>query len=384
MRIADAARRAAVKSISILIALMAGAMLLPRVAAAGPALLFEPASGKVLYTEDQDNLWYPASLTKIMTAYVTFSAVKTGKLKLDDKVACSLVATLQPPSKVGLPVGGELSVEQALQAVIVKSANDVTVMLAEAVAGSETAFVAMMNEAAKKLGMTRTNFVNTNGLPDPGQYTTARDLAKLSRAVLNEFPEYAHYWSMPEVRIGKRRLGSHNALLKTFPGADGLKTGFTCDSGFNVVASATRDGRRLMAVVLGETSGNERAIRAASLLEHGFQSYGWKELFNTTSIDNLALDPAAKPLASVRDTVVSWDCGNGRHRANIASRNKALKEKVAAAKAKGAAKKKGEAEQARPTLKGTQGSDGAPTESAQSIPKTSTAASAPPAKTIGQ
>ena len=325
-------------------------------ATAGPALLFEASNGKVLYSEDADNHWHPASLTKIMTAYLAFEALKEGKLKIDDKVTCSLVATLQPPSKVGLPVGGELSVDLALQAVIVKSANDVTVMLGEAIAGSETAFVQKMNATAKRLGMTRTNFVNTNGLPDPAQVTTARDLAKLARAVVNEYPGHAHYWSAPDMRLGKRRLGSHNALLKTFPGADGLKTGFTCDSGFNVVASATRDGRKLMAVVLGESSGNERAIRAASLLEHGFQNYGWKELFNQTSIDSMAVDPAAKPAISVRENVLSWDCGNGRrraNRANIAGRTKSLKAKVAAVKAN-SKKKKGDTQQARPALKGTQ------------------------------
>jgi D-alanyl-D-alanine carboxypeptidase len=307
---------------------------------AGPALLFEANNGKLLYAEDPDSLWYPASLTKIMTSYVTFQAIKEGKLTLEQKIPCSLVATLQPPSKVGLNVGAELTVEKALQAVIIKSANDVTVMLAEAVAGSETAFVQKMNATAKKLGMTRTNFVNTNGLPDPGQITTARDLAKLSRAIVTEFPEYAAFWSMTDMRIGNKRLGSHNALLKTYPGADGLKTGFTCDSGFNVVASATRDGRRLMAVVLGETSGNERAVRAASLLEHGFQSYGWKELFSQTSIDSLAMDPNAKGVTTVRESVYSSDCGNGRRRRanSVASRHKALKAKVAAAKAKASAK----------------------------------------------
>ncbi len=346
------------------------------VALAGPALLFEPSNGKVLYAEDADNLWHPASLTKIMTAYLTFEALKEGKLRIDDKVTCSLVATLQPPSKVGLAVGGELTVDLALQAVIVKSANDVTVMLGEAISGSETAFVQKMNTAAKRLGMTRTNFVNTNGLPDPAQVTTARDLAKLARAVVNDYPEHAHYWSAPDMRLGKRRLGSHNALLKTFPGADGLKTGFTCDSGFNVVASATRDGRRLMAVVLGESSGNERAIRAASLLEHGFQNYGWKELFNQTSIDSMVVDPAAKPAVSVRENVVSWDCGNGRrrvNRSNIASRNKSLKAKVAAVKAN--SKKKGETQQARPALKGTQlGTDAA---AATSSPRAAASTKAP-------
>lgn len=323
---------------------------------AGPALLFEPANGKVLYAEEPDSLWYPASLTKIMTAYIAFEAIKEGKLRLEDKISCSLVATLQPPSKVGLPVGGELTVDQALQAVIIKSANDVTVMLAEAITGSEMAFVAKMNATARKLGMTRTQFVNTNGLPDPGQVTTARDLAKLARAIVSEYSQYASYWSMPEMRLGKRRLGTHNALLKTFPGADGLKTGFTCDSGFNVVASASRDGRRLMAIVLGEASGNERAIRAASLLEHGFQTYDWKELFNQTTIDSLPLDPAAKGVTTVRENVVAWDCGNGRARRSVIARKKALKEKIAASKAKskGAAKKKDDVEQARPELKGTQ------------------------------
>ncbi|MGQ0455589.1 MAG: D-alanyl-D-alanine carboxypeptidase family protein [Hyphomicrobium sp.] len=319
-------------------------------AQAGPALLFDASNGKVLYSEDADSQWHPASLTKIMTAYLTFEAVKAGRLKLDDKIYCSLVATLQPPSKVGLPVGGELTVDLALQAIIIKSANDVTVMLAEAIAGGEHAFVQKMNDAAQRLGMTRTHFVNTNGLPEPAQVTTARDLAKLARAVVSDFPEFAHYWSLADMRLGKRRLGSHNALLKTFPGADGLKTGFTCDSGFNVVASASRDGRRLMAVVLGESSGNERAIRAASLLEHGFQSYGWKELFTTTSIDSMPVDANARPATTVRQTVVSWDCGN-RKRLSAEARKKS-KERAAAAKAKGGTKKKtGEAE-ALPMLKG--------------------------------
>ena len=289
---------------------------------AGPALLFEPANGKILYAEEADNLWHPASLTKIMTAYLTFVAIKEGKLKLDDKIKCSLVATLQPPSKVGLPVGGELTIDQALQAIIIKSANDVTVMLAEAVAGSETEFIRKMNQTAARLGMTRTHFANTNGLPDPSQVTTARDLAKLSRAVVSEFGQHAHYWSMTDMRLGKRRLGSHNALLRTYPGADGLKTGFTCDSGFNVVASASRDGRQLMAVVLGESSGNERAIRAASLLEHGFANYAWKDLFNPSSIDNMPIDPAAKGLTTVRETIISWDCGGRKKRSSAGARKK--------------------------------------------------------------
>lgn len=310
----------------------------PAPASAGPALLFDSADGKVLYSEEPDSLWYPASLTKVMTAYVTFEAIKNGELKMDDMIPCSLVATLQPPSKVGLNVGAKLSVEQALKAIIIKSANDVTVMLAEAVAGSERAFVDRMNAAAKRLGMTRTHFVNTNGLPEPAQVTTARDLALLSRAVLKDYPQYANLWTLPDMRIGKKRLASHNALLKTYPGADGLKTGFTCDSGFNVIASASRDGRRLMAVVLGESSGNERAIRAASLLEHGFLNYGWKQLFNTTTLDTLPVDQSARPITSVREYVISWDCGNRKRRKSVAQRNKELKAKVTAVKARAKSK----------------------------------------------
>lgn len=290
-------------------------MLIPTTAMAGPALLFDASNGKVLYAEDQDHQWFPASLTKIMTAYLTFEALKSGKLAPDAKVSCSESAHAQPPSKIGLPVGAEMTVELALKALIVKSANDVAVMLAEAVGGSEAAFVERMNLTAQRLGMTRTRFVNPNGLPAPDQVTTARDLAKLSMAVLRDFPEYAHYWAMPNMQIGKLRLASHNSLLKTFDGADGLKTGFICDSGFNVVASATRDGTRLMAVVLGEPSGQERSLRAASLLEHGFQQFGWKTLFTSTNIENMPIDADAKAASSVRTSVLSWDCGNRPRRA---------------------------------------------------------------------
>jgi D-alanyl-D-alanine carboxypeptidase len=305
-------------------------------AAAGPTLLFDPADGKILYAEEPDDLWHPASLTKIMTAYLAFKAIKAGKFTLEDKVICSERAFQQTPSKVGLPIGAELSVELALQALIIKSANDVAMMLAEKVSGSEAQFVADMNAAARELGMTRTVFTNPNGLPSATQVTTARDLAKLARAVVYNFPEYAQYWAMSDMRIGKIRLGSHNALLKTFNGADGLKTGFICDSGFNVVASATRDGRRVMAVVLGEPTGQDRTIRAASLLEHGFQQHGWKTLFNTDTIDSLPVSPNARGVQSVRQTILSWDCGNGRRNPAVAAR----RDRIKAAKAKAREKAK--------------------------------------------
>jgi D-alanyl-D-alanine carboxypeptidase len=281
--------------------------------ATGPSLLFDVSNGKVLYAEDQDNQWHPASLAKLMTAYLAFEAVKGGKLALNQKIACSAAAHAEPPSKVGLPIGGELTVDLALQALIIKSANDVAVMLAESITGNEVDFVAKMNAAAQRLGMSRTKFVNPNGLPADDQVTTARDLAKLARAIVTEFPEFAHYWSMPQMRLGKNRVRSHNGLLDTVEGADGLKTGFTCDSGFNIVASATRDGRRLVAVVLGDSSIAERNTRASSLLEYGFQQTGLTQIFNGKTVDNMPLTPTTEGVTSVRTSVESWACNPKLH-----------------------------------------------------------------------
>jgi D-alanyl-D-alanine carboxypeptidase len=312
-------------------------------AAAGPALLFDPADGRVLYAEDQDHQWHPASLTKIMTALLVFEAIREGKLTLETKIGCSELANSQPPSKVGLPVGAEMTVETALQALILKSANDVAVMLAEAVAGSQEAFVAKMNATAARLGMTRTVFANANGLPAPEQVTTARDLAKLTIAVLRDYPGYANMWAAIEMRIGKRRLRTHNGLLANYDGADGIKTGFICDSGFNVVASATRDGRRLVAVVLGEVTGRERSVRAANLLEHGFQTHAWKAMFGTESLDTLPVATDAKGVVSIRHAVISWACGTGRRRVLARARRKRGKAIAAKSKvdAQQAADKKG-------------------------------------------
>ena len=281
-------------------------------ASAGPALLFDAADGKVLYAEDQDDQWYPASLTKMMTAYVVFEAIKEGKLQLDTKISCSANASSQPPTKIGLAVGAQMSVETALQAMIIQSANDVAVMLAESVAGSHEAFVERMNATATRLGMTRTKFVNANGLPEAEQVTTARDLARLATAILRDYPDHARLWSLLEIHIGKRHFGTFNGLLVNYAGADGMKTGFTCDSGFNVVASATRDGHKLIAVVLGENSAKQRSLRASGLLEHGFETYDWKALFPTSSIENYPINADARGPTTVRQTVISWVCGAAR------------------------------------------------------------------------
>jgi len=316
-------------------------------AQAGPKLLFDSADGRVLYAEDIDDQWYPASLTKLMTAYVVFEALKDGSIKPDTMITTSEASHAQPPSKIGLPVGGQMSVELGLQALIVKSANDVAIMLAEAVGGSEQAFVDRMNATAHRLGMTGTQFVNPNGLPVPGQVTTARDLARLSMALMRDFPEHRHLWAQSDFMIGKRRIGTHNSLLKTYEGADGLKTGFICDSGFNMVASATRNGRQLMAVVLGEPSGHERAMRAASLLDHGFANYDWKMLFGSPTLEAIPLASNPRPVSSVRETVTSWSCGNRPARVVKKRNGKAV------VKAKGKEKKTGASAAAQVPTKAT-------------------------------
>ncbi len=317
------------KAVAVVLAGTVAATSIPA-AMAGPALLFDVADGRILYAEDLDHQWHPASLTKIMTAYVVFEAVKKGEVALDSKIKCSELAHVQPPSKVGLNVGAEMTVQKGLEALIIKSANDVAVMLAEGVGGSQDAFVERMNATAKRLGMTRTKFVNPNGLPEPEQVTTARDLALLATAVVRDFPEYAQLWSMTETRVGKAQLRTHNGLLNNYAGADGMKTGFICDSGYNVVASATRDGHKLVAVVLGEVTGNERSLRAASLLEHGFTTFGWKALFNAETIKSRPIEADAKGPVTIRESVISWVCGKSQKA--MAKMRKRRAEKIASNK----------------------------------------------------
>jgi D-alanyl-D-alanine carboxypeptidase len=284
--------------------LLVGALLMaPQASFAGPALVFEPYNGTVFYAEDPDAQWFPASLTKLMTAYVAFEALKAGEVKPDTVLTCSKRATEQAPSKLWLKEGQTITLDVALQVLIVKSANDVAVMIAETVGGSEEKFIERMNEAARKLNMTRTNFVNVNGLPDERQVTTARDLAKLARAIIVEFPEYAGLFNAVQVQVGKQILRTHNGLLVSYPGADGMKTGFICDSGFNIVVSATREGRKLVAVILGEPSIASRRDRAVDLLDNGFKRYFWKSLFGT-SLDGLAIQASLSDgPAHLRDSV---------------------------------------------------------------------------------
>ncbi len=246
------------------------ALALAAPAAAGPYIVVEADSGKVLAQHDAGRQWYPASVTKLMTVYLTFRALRAGKVKLDTPLTVSETAHAQPPSKMGLQVGAQVTVDNALKMLMVKSANDVAVVLAEGVGGSLSAFVKAMNDAADDLGMNGTQFRNPNGLPDEEQVTTARDMAVLARALIREYPEHEMLFRIPAIQYGRRVMRNHNRLIDRFPGIDGMKTGFICSSGFNVVATAKRGDKHLIVVVFGARSSLSRAEDAARLFERGF------------------------------------------------------------------------------------------------------------------
>ncbi|MGV8939154.1 MAG: D-alanyl-D-alanine carboxypeptidase family protein [Allorhizobium sp.] len=234
---------------------------------ANPKIVVDVASGRVIEHEDAFRKWYPASLTKLMTAYTTFSALRAGELSTESIVTMSQKAAAAPPSKSYFKPGSKMTLDSALKILLVKSANDIAVAVGETVSGSLDAFVARMNADAARLGMTSSHFINPNGLPGPGQYSTARDLAILAVAIRREFPQYAGYFSLEGITTGKKQYPNYNLLIGRFDGADGMKTGFICASGFNQVSSATRNGRTVVSVVLGTDSLGARADVSADLLQ---------------------------------------------------------------------------------------------------------------------
>jgi len=257
------------------------AVLLPAIAAGGAAradigssIVVDAATGQVLAADNPFQPWYPASITKLMTTYVTFRAMRAGRLGPNSPVTISQNAASRPPSKMGFKVGTVLTIDAALKIIMVKSANDIAVAIGESVGGSEAAFVAEMNAEARRLGMTTTRFYNPHGLPHDGQVTSARDMAILARALLTEFPEHRDLFSITSLKLGKQTIRTHNKLLERFKGADGMKTGFICNSGFNMVATATRNGRTLIAVVLGAYTTHERNEAAARMFTEAFAQGG--------------------------------------------------------------------------------------------------------------
>ena len=216
---------------------------------------------------------------------------------------------MQAPTKMGFPAGTQVTVDNAIKMMMVKSANDMAVMLAEGLGGSVDQFAQQMTDTAHRLGMTETNYVNPNGLPDDNQITSARDLAILARALLHDFPQYSYYWHVPAIKYGRRIVRNYNPLLGRYPGADGMKTGFVCASGFNLVATAERDNKRFIAVVLGAPSSGERAVKAAELLQYGFNQGPLSCLTPSLgTVDTLAPIDAAPP------DLTDQMCGRHRRR----------------------------------------------------------------------
>ncbi|MFN3508636.1 MAG: D-alanyl-D-alanine carboxypeptidase [Allorhizobium sp.] len=230
-------------------------------------IVIDAKTGKVLYSENADSLRYPASLTKMMTLYMVFEALEGGKISLSSKVPFSANAAKEPPSKLGVGTGNSITVEQAILALVTRSANDVATALAEYLGGSEQRFAQMMTAKARSLGMTKTTYRNAHGLPNTAQMTTARDQARLSIALRQHFPQYYGYFSTRSFRFGKQTIGNHNRLLGQVRGVDGIKTGFTRAAGYNLATSAEADGRSIVAVVLGATSGARRNAQMTNLVQ---------------------------------------------------------------------------------------------------------------------
>lgn len=238
------------------------------------AVVVEARTGTVLIDAGADQPRYPASLTKMMTLYMVFEALRDGRTQLNSRIVMSEEAASRPPSKLGIPPGGGLTVEQAILALVTKSANDVAAAVGEHVGGSEERFAQMMTMRARSLGMTQTRFRNASGLPDWDQVTTARDMATLGRRLFTDFPNRYHYFGTVHFAWGRAQIRNHNRMLGDYDGADGIKTGFINASGFNIVTSAQRDGVRLVGATFGGSSWVERDRHMGALLDQGFSRMG--------------------------------------------------------------------------------------------------------------
>ncbi len=238
------------------------------------AFVMDAESGQILHTANPDTRNYPASLTKMMTLYLIFEALDTGKITLKQRFRASARAARQPSSKLALNRGETISVQQVILALVTKSANDVATMVAEELGGTERSFALIMTAKARQLGMSRTTFRKASGLPHSGQTTTARDMATLARRLLIDYPHYYHHFSTAEFNYNGARHRNHNKLLKKYSGTDGIKTGYIRASGFNLVASVVRNGHRLIGVVLGGRSPRARDRHMMALLDKSFRKLG--------------------------------------------------------------------------------------------------------------
>ncbi len=256
----------------------------PAVSGKDAYLILDATSGRELVADRADELRHPASLTKLMTIYLTFSALDSGRLSLGDALPVSITALNAPPTKMGLTPGGTVNVRDATMALVTRSANDAAIVLAEALGGDELSFAQLMTNKARQLGMSSTVYRNASGLPNRDQVTTARDLARLAFALMRDFPHYYAIFSVQSYPYRGRILENHNRMLLSYDGADGLKTGYTAASGFNLVMSAMRDNRRLIGVVMGGDSAGQRDRMMADLMDYGFASAQSMRLSPWTSV----------------------------------------------------------------------------------------------------
>lgn len=245
-------------------------------------IVMDADTGEVLYEDRADKQLFPASLTKMMTLYLLFEELEAGRIKLDDTIPISKTAAAQEPSKLDLDPGETITVQNAILSLVTKSANDIAVAVAEKIGGSERNFASMMNAKACELGMTKTQFRNASGLPDRRQMSTARDMARLSQALIHNFPDRYAYFSVPSFEYGEDDYRNHNTLMNRFDGMDGIKTGYIDDAGFNLAASAERNGRRLIGVVFGGKTARSRNAHMARILNDSFQILATRRERNST------------------------------------------------------------------------------------------------------
>lgn len=300
------------------------------------AIVTDARTGAVLMAANPDEPRYPASLTKMMTLYLTFEALRDGRISLSTPVPVSYSAASMPPSRLGLTAGMTLTVEEAILALVTKSANDAAAALGEFLGGgSEQRFAQMMTLKARALGMTHTTFRNASGLPDLDQVSTARDMALLGRRLLQDFPDRYSYFSTPHFVFRGRTLWNHNRLLQEYDGADGIKTGYVNDSGFNLVASAQRDGVRLVAAVFGGRTGRERDRHMMALLDRGFAASGVapREMVARRATPGILASAHAASLRSARVAATP-----ARHRQQEAAARPAVRRVAASTQARPAAR----------------------------------------------
>ena len=291
------------KKIAFLCVLVLTVLRAAAASASVSSIMIDAENGDVMYEMNADERRYPASLTKLMTLYITFNALENNHIKLTDKLKVSRTAAGRSPSKLGVRAGETITVKDAIMAVIVKSANDCATVLAEHFAPTEADFAVLMTNTAHKLGMNHTTFKNASGLPNTQQKTTARDMAVLAMAVYHHFPQYYKWFSAKSFQYKGRTIGGHNYILKTFAGADGMKTGYTAASGYNIITSAKRSGKRVIAVTMGHNSVGERDKKVSRMMDKGLTHMQKGEInvaMLTNEINGKAAAAPTTRLASVQ------------------------------------------------------------------------------------